>query len=237
MRMERAKSKDHPFSACRVVAMVITVGCHLVLLMVLLRPAAPRTDLSVGLESEDAALKVRFISLPRQTFTPPLSSVPRLVAPPPIVPREVSVKERLPLPVQRPTHVAPRPPEADSTNANASPPPVAPDQQTNNQIPTRDGAFRDQIFNAQRSREIRGVPGSDRPVAPGIALTNSMDQGIGSVMRSTQRLFGVTNRHCIDVEVWQHLTPDELKARNLSAADVERESEKYDCNRPLGLNF
>ncbi|MFC4529101.1 hypothetical protein ISN76_18840 [Dyella halodurans] len=64
-----------------------------------------------------------------------------------------------------------------------------------------------------------------------------MDQGIGSVMRSAQRLFGVTNRHCIDVDVWQHLSPDELKDRHLTAADVERESEKYNCNRPLGLNF
>ncbi|WP_239951097.1 hypothetical protein [Dyella terrae] len=64
-----------------------------------------------------------------------------------------------------------------------------------------------------------------------------MNQGIGSVMRNAQRLFGVTNHHCIDVDVWQHLTPDELKERHLTAADVEKESQKYNCNRPLGLNF
>jgi hypothetical protein len=28
----------------------------------------------------------------------------------------------------------------------------------------------------------------------------------GAVMRSTQRLFGITDRHCIDVEVWQSLS-------------------------------
>jgi hypothetical protein len=71
----------------------------------------------------------------------------------------------------------------------------------------------------------------------GVELTNPRDQGIGSVMRSAQRLFGVTNHHCVDVGVWQHLTEDELKDRHLSAADVEKASQKYNCNRPLGLSF
>jgi hypothetical protein len=52
-----------------------------------------------------------------------------------------------------------------------------------------------------------------------------------------QRLFGVTNHHCIDVEVLQSLTPAELAARHLSPADVQKEGEKYACNKPLGLSF
>ncbi|WP_430390674.1 hypothetical protein [Dyella sp. 20L07] len=147
------------------------------------------------------------------------------------------MKEQLSAPAQSATTVTPSPTEADSTNDNAPSLSVTPDQYTSNQISTEDGGLRNRISKAQRSQDIRGVPGSDTPVAPGIALTNPMNQGIGSVVRSTQRLFGVTERHCIDVDVWQHLTPDELKARNLSAADVAKQSEKYNCNRPMGLNF
>jgi len=93
------------------------------------------------------------------------------------------------------------------------------------------------MSDAQNAQRIRGVPGTDRRVAPGIELTAPMDQGIGSVLRNAQRLFGVSNRHCIDVDVWRHLSPDQLKDRHLTAADVERESDKYQCNRPPGLNF
>jgi hypothetical protein len=92
-------------------------------------------------------------------------------------------------------------------------------------------------FDAQHAQRIRGIPGSDTPVASGIQSTDPMNQGVGAVMRSTQRLFGITDRHCIDVEVWQSLSPDELTARHLSPADVRREGDKYNCNRPLGLNF
>jgi hypothetical protein len=60
---------------------------------------------------------------------------------------------------------------------------------------------------------IGGVPGSDMCFVPGIRLTDPMKQGIGAVTRKVQRLFGVTNHHCIDVDVWRHLTPQELSAR------------------------
>ena len=91
--------------------------------------------------------------------------------------------------------------------------------------------------DAQTSQGIRGVPGSDRRVVQGIQLTDPMKQGVGAVVRSAQRLFGVTQRHCIDVEVWQQLSPEERIARHLTADDVKNESEKYDCNRPKGLSF
>jgi hypothetical protein len=64
-----------------------------------------------------------------------------------------------------------------------------------------------------------------------------MNQGVGAVMRNAQRLFGITDHHCIDVEVWQSLSPEALSARHLSPSDVRGEDEKYNCNRPLGLSF
>lgn len=68
-------------------------------------------------------------------------------------------------------------------------------------------------------------------------MSDPRDQGIGAVMRNTQRLFGITNKHCIDVEVWQRLSPQELVERHITPADVRSANEKYQCNRPLGLSF
>jgi hypothetical protein len=100
-----------------------------------------------------------------------------------------------------------------------------------------DGGFQAQLRHAQDSEAVHGVPGSDVRRAPGMQFTRPQDQGIGAVMRNTQRLFGVTNKHCIDVEVWGNMSPQELIARHLTPADVQAANEKYQCNRPLGLSF
>jgi hypothetical protein len=100
-----------------------------------------------------------------------------------------------------------------------------------------DGGFQQRLLDAQHGQGITRIPGSDTSVVPGIRLTDPMNQGIGAALRNTQRLFGVTNHHCIDVEVWQSLSPAELAARHLSPADVQKESDKYACNKPLGLSF
>jgi hypothetical protein len=81
------------------------------------------------------------------------------------------------------------------------------------------------------------VPGSDTPFAPGIHLVDPMSQGIGAAMRTAQRAFGIKNSHCIDVDVWRHLTPQELSARHVSPGDVDKVDEKYACNEPPGLHF
>lgn len=118
-----------------------------------------------------------------------------------------------------------------------SPAAVVPEQLSGTYTNAGDGGFHERLSNAQHLQDIHGVPGSDTRVAPGLELTRPMNQGIGAVMRNTQRLFGIPSRHCVDVEVWQHLSPDELSARHLSPLDVRRETEKYDCNQPLGLHF
>jgi len=64
-----------------------------------------------------------------------------------------------------------------------------------------------------------------------------MSQGIGAVMRTVQRAFGVRNSRCIDAEAWRHLTPRELSARHVSPGDVDKVDEKYGCSKPLGLRF
>lgn len=210
--------------------MAVAIGCHLGLLLALLGPAAPGAVMTPVREGDELALKLRFVSSPRITSMPSASPA-----------RHAPAKERTSPSVKRITRVAL--PTQDADAISASPPPVVASapvtigDEVNPPFIAGDGGFRDRMFNAQHSQGIHGVPGSDRRVAPGIELANPMDQGIGSVVRGAQRLFGVTNRHCIDVDVWLHMSPDELKDRHLTVADVEKESETYHCNRPLGLNF
>lgn len=100
-----------------------------------------------------------------------------------------------------------------------------------------DRTIEDRLHDAQRPRTIRGLPGSDSPFVEGIRFTDPMNHGVGSVMRTTQRALGVTNSHCIDVDVLRHLSPQELGARHISANDLDKVDEKYGCDKPLGISF
>lgn len=241
MRLQGVKSRGPTVSARRIVAMVVTIGCHLGLLIVLLQPVASYTDMSPMVENNAAALKLQFILSSRQTGTPLVSPTLLLVVLSPGDPRKALVKKAIAPPGQRIPHVTARP-----ASTNVSPPPVvlvlpnvlaSPDKYTNSQTSTEDGGFRERLLNAQHSDDTHRVPGSDRPIVPGIQLINPMNQGIGAVARKMQRLFSITDHHCIDVEVWKSLTPEELIARHISFDDVKAEAEKYNCYHPLGLNF
>jgi hypothetical protein len=188
-------------------------------------------------ENSDSVLKLRLISLQPAMSAPPPPSAPRAIAPPSAVPQKIPVKELLSPPALRFTPTASTPAYAGPIISSTPRRPVATDQFTDHPGTAGNGGFRDRLSDAQHAQGMRGVPGSDKPVLPGVALTSATDQGVGSVMRSAQRLFGVTNRHCVDVEVWRQLSQGKLKARYLSAVDVEKQAERYNCDRPLGLNF
>ncbi|RAO78072.1 hypothetical protein [Dyella jiangningensis] len=100
-----------------------------------------------------------------------------------------------------------------------------------------DAGFRDRVHDAQHSRDVHGIPGSDHRIVRGITLIDPRKQGIGSVMRNVQRLFGVTQRACMDVDALQQLSPEELIARHLTQEDLDKQAEKYQCNEPLGQHF
>lgn len=228
MGRARVEARKPGMSARRIVAMAVALACHLVLLLELLRPATPQADKPVAMESRAANLTLRFVS-PSQPAPAPLA-VPVL--------RMAPVTRKAPLPARPATQVAARPPSAAAPDAPAvAMPPAAPVGDTADQTGVGDGGFQRQLRDAQHAQDIQGVPGSDRPVVKGIVMTDPMDQGVGAVMRSAQRLFGVTSGHCIDVQAWQQLSPDELIARHLTEADVAAESEKYHCNQPPGLHF
>lgn len=201
--------------------MSLAIGCHLGLLMLMLRPATHRYDaVSVG-KNDMQSLELRFIPVRTQ----------RPVASPPVVQRQMPVKHS-------------KPPVVHAVVPTASTAPVSPPVPADARLPSAsaptsfaDGGFQQQLRNAQQSHAAPGIPGSDMRRAPGLQLTDPMHQGIGSVLRSAQRLFGVTNSHCVDVDVLSSLSPEALAERHLSPRDVARMNEKYDCNRPLGLSF
>jgi hypothetical protein len=236
--------KDGPLSGRRVAAVAVAVGVHLALLIALLRPAShPASTTNQVVEDEAALLELSFISSPPITSSSSTPQAPT-VAGRRVAPTSEPVRSRI-----RGTRAAVVGTEANSPSIAASSTsltfPVVPavfvrpalGRLITEPTSTGDGGFRKRLGDAQHSRDVRGVPGSDANAVPGIQLTDPQDQGVGAVMRSTQRLFGITDRHCIDVEVWQSLSPDELIARHLTPADIQRQSDRYSCNRPLGLNF
>jgi len=211
--------------------MVVVIGCHLGLLMLLLRPAIYDRSPTLVASNNPLALKLHFIRQPQTASTHLALPALRAAASTLHIQRTPPVRAPERPSAQRATHVA-APPGTHSSSAL-----ITPSQSPDNEASSRDGGFQARLLNAQYSHAVHGVPGSDTPSAPGIHLIDPMSQGIGAVMRKTQRLFGITNRHCIDVDAWRHLVPQESSARHISPDDVDKTDEKYHCNRPVGLSF
>jgi hypothetical protein len=228
VKVKRDRSGHLRESECRVAAMVVVLCGHLGLLMLLLRPAISYRNATPAAKSNSPVLNLRFIRQPRPAYLRTGLPASQMV----VSTLRVHGTASGPPPVQRVAHTAAPRPETHSTNA-----PTIPSQYAGNEASTSDGGFQERLHNAQHSYAVRGVPGSDTPFVAGIHLINPMNQGIGAVMRKAQRLFGVANRHCIDVEAWRQLTPRELSARHISPDDVDKVDEQYDCNKPPGLSF
>lgn len=232
VRVERDRSGNLRESGRQVAVMVVVLSGHLVLLMLLLRPAISYRNATPATRNHSPVLNLRFIPQPQPVILRTAWPASQTVASTLRVHATPSTKLSEPLTDQRAAHVAAPPSETHSTNA-----PTTPSQYASNEASSSDGGFQERLRIAQHSYAVRGVPGSDTPYVPGIHLINPMNQGIDAAMRKVQRLFGVANRHCIDVEAWRQLTPQELSARHISPDDADKVDEKYDCNRPPGLNF
>lgn len=200
-------------------ALGVALSLHLILLLLVLRPASDERRPTPIRPGNRQALQVRLLSRgPVRPPTPVVVPMLRVVAP--IVHSHSARSQRLSLSEKA------LPNSLDTSTVD-----------TGNHGKVADGGFNTRLRNAQDSHAIRGVPGSSRPIVAGIHLIDPRKQGIAAVMRKAQRLFGVANRHCIDVGAWRQLTPQELSERHISLRDVDRMAEKYDCNAPPGLSF
>ena len=211
-------------SSYRIAVLVVVISCHLGLLILLLRPAIFYRDTTPVERSNPLVLKLRFFQPPRPSSPHLVSPALHLIAAAVRIHTALSGRPSKPLAVQQAAHL-----DAQSSETHLTSAPTTPDLDTSNEVSTSDGGF--------HSYAVHGLPGSDTPSAPGIHLIDPMSRGIGAVMRKTQRAFGIKDSHCIDVDVWRSLTPQELSARHISPDDVDKVDEKYDCNRPPGLSF
>ena len=213
----------------RGVALVIAMSFHLVVLILMAWPTIHKRSAAPVEGRRLHAIQIRFFRPPSAHKT---ASAPGGIAPALRVRTVLSAQPPKPPTVQYATRAAPLPAEKHSPGSPAASTPLA-----GNESAIGDGGFRERLLEAQRSHAVRGIPGSDQPWVAGIPLIDPRTQGIAAVMRRAQRLFGIANRHCIDVDVWRHLTPQELIAQHVSPGEVARTDATYHCNRPPGLSF
>lgn len=234
MNREWGESSDLRSSSQRVIAIVLVISGHLGLWILLLRPVVAWRDPVSIVGNKSQALELRFMHTLQSSSQGPSfqthhsirSAVPSRITLSARSSKQPAVRSASPFDQQSRGTAS-----ANEVLSITVPEPSAKHGSSN------DGGFLERLHNAQRSHSIHGVPGSDTHYAHGIHLVDPMNQGIGAVMRTTQRAFGITSSHCVDVDVWRHLTPQELSARHISLDDVDKADAKYRCNDPPGLHF
>ncbi len=212
-----------------VTVLAVVISGHLGLWMLMLRPGIFDRDTTPVLSNRLQVLKLRFFPLPQPSSAHPPLPAHRLIAQAVHGRKTLPARSSEPLAVQQTAHAYTQPYAVRKAST--------PGLDTSEKDASRDGGFQERLQHAQHSYSVRGLPGSDTPSAPGIRLVDPVHQGIGALMRTAQRALGIENRHCIDVDVWRHLTPQELSARHISLGDVDKVDQKYDCNQPPGLHF
>lgn len=234
MRRAGVPGGQPQISRRRIVALVIAIGGHIGFGLLLLRPAPIwRSSMKRG-SGTTSALELRFIRTSRALLEPPETVVrpePRSASN-----RISPAKRSAP---SRAISLMPRHGSQSKEKQTASGRLMVrvPDVRGVEGNPGYDGGFIARLRAAKRADVIHGVPGSDASYVPGIHLVDPMNQGIGAVLRKAQRAFGITSSHCVDVDVWSHLTPEQLSARHVSPRDVARVEARYHCNEPPGLHF
>lgn len=228
------KSGDGRVSGRRVLVFVVVISGHLGLWLLLLRPVIFWQDSAALVGNGSTALELRFTHTPHPSAPHLAPQTRHSIAT--AVQRQVmlSARSSMPAAVGQTTHVGQQLHGPASTHEVLI---IGVPDTSANQGSGNDGGFLERLHKAQRSRVVHRVPGSDAAYAPGIHLLDPMKQGVGALMRTTQRAFGIASSHCIDVDVWRHLTAQELSARHISLGDVDSVDEKYRCNDPPGLHF
>jgi hypothetical protein len=221
----------------RSVALGMAISLHILLFVLITRPVASEKEGELVWSQSRAALQLRFIALLK-----PAKSIAQLHLRAPIVTtrptRTMAVTAASPKKSAVATPVI-SPPTTIGTNAAmsgaaAAAVPLAP---SNTPIPEADGGFADQLRAAQDAHSVGPLPGSDTSRVRGIQLIDPQKQGIGAAMRQAQRLFGITNYHCVDVDTWRSMTPQQLLERHITPSDVDKVDAENQCNRPMGLSF
>lgn len=84
------------------------------------------------------------------------------------------------------------------------------------------------------TRDNVHLPGSARPVrgAPVLHMIDPKMQGIAGAVRTVQRLFGIPDSHCVDLDVWRNMTRSERIAHYITDEQMDDYAERYHCISP-----
>jgi hypothetical protein len=226
MMARRPAWRDH---VRRGIAIGIAASLHLLVLILVVGPKTDWQDDAKGHRADVQRLQLRFLRKQATSHRHPTEPALRAIATrSPAQPGHKTPSSK-PAAVQDASPAGPvmaRPVVSEAAVAPANNPGVE-----------GDGGFHQRLFQSQGLSATRAVPGSDAPLVAGIHLADPASQGIGAVARKAQRLFGITNRHCIDVATWRNLTPQERSDRHISSDELDRLDEEYHCNAPMGLAF
>lgn len=203
--------------------MGIVTALHM-LIANLFMPGTHLREPPAGPSRTASALQVVFIKLAPDTPSP----APRATAAPatqpvahPAAPRHVR-STGTPL---APTGTPPAPtaaPVAPSIAVGALPPtkPATPGY-----VPGG-GAF---APGAIRARPRVRLPGALLPGAPRFRMVDPEAQGVAGFVRFLGSFTGAVDRHCLDLDAWRGMTPEERIAAHVSPADLEAIESRYRC--------
>lgn len=219
--MMEVSERAEAFRWSRVATMVAVLLIHAGFVVLLLLPTgAWRWRGAKRSSVRPDALSLRFIAMPplRPTLTRP-RMLPSAHAPPPMH------RPRVAVPVAARNLQSPPSPVPDT---NIPPPPV---NDSGNSLPSfvpgggRFGAdstyVRDNVHLPGSAQRVRG--------APVLQMADPKMQGIAGAVRTVQRLFGIPDSHCVDVDVWRGMTVAERIARHIDDARIEETATRYHC--------
>ncbi|BFI94504.1 MAG: hypothetical protein RSP_00140 [Rhodanobacter sp.] len=85
--------------------------------------------------------------------------------------------------------------------------------------------------DAGYARDNVQLPGGMQPVhgMPVFRMVDPRMQGMAGAVRRLQRLFGVPDSHCVDVDVWRHMTVAERIARHIDDSRIEETAARHGC--------
>ncbi len=220
--MSRTVPPERMQAVLRGVALGVVAAAHLLGLMLAMMPAHDEPWWSADAGPRHEALQLQLLP------PPPPQAVTS--TPAPMLPRRAIASST--------RHRSPPPPQVPANSVAIA---ATPTTALNLSLPAQaagyvaGGAdFRGRVDQVKRASPVARLPGSAVPLVKGLPFADPRTQGIAGVVRSLQGIFGLPNKHCIDVDVWRNMTTQERLKHHISASDVEQVAQENGCLWPRG---
>jgi hypothetical protein len=95
------------------------------------------------------------------------------------------------------------------------------------------GALLTRDSSIMGSRPTR-LPGSPKVTgAPNLKMVDPRTQGLAGMVRILGSVTGAIDKHCLDLDAWQGMSPEERIAHHVTQADMARAREEHGCTTDL----